>query len=1177
MRPFVAVLLSAVALTLGSDVIRAEEAVSYNRDVRPILSDKCFACHGPDERARKAGLRLDLDGPAFQPAKSGAVALVPGDLQASELVARILTDDADDKMPPKEFGKDLSAAEVDILKRWVSQGAKYEKHWAFLPPAHPEVPAVNHGELVKNPIDAFLLERLEQDGLCLSREADRPTLIRRLSLDLTGLPPSPAEVDAFVNDSRSDAYEQLVDRLLAKPTYGEHMARKWLDISRYADTNGYHIDNERYMWRWRDWVIDAFNSDKPFDDFTVEQLAGDLLPNPTLEQRIATGFSRNHMITFEGGIIPEEYRMQYVVDRVNTTSTAWMGLTMGCAQCHDHKYDPISMKEFYSFYAFFNSVPESGSDGNTGNSRPFIKAPLPEQQARMTTLDQQIASLQQYMNRPLPEIDAAQAAWESARHAQVSSRWKVLAPTALASTGGATLNRLEDGSVRAEGAIPNQDVYEITTTLPGGDLRALRVEALVDPALPNTGPGLADNSNFVLGEIEAEVSPANSSDITEKLRFAAANADYSQPKFDVALAIDGNTDTGWGVDGNERHENRTAIFVADRPYGFADGTLLKVRLRFDSTRFNKHAIGRFRVSATTDPSMSAAALGAWYINGPFVAPDAKTAFATAYDPETKVDLAETYPDQRQKWIPARGLSDGTAYDLPGDIAATYLYRTIESPSARKMTLSLASNDAVKVWLNGQVIHSVDKGRSLKPDEDQINVQLQPGTNQLLVKVVNYGSAYQFYFRKAFEEVGDIPLSQEALFATAPQDRSPAQQEELRTLYRREHWSDWKPLENYLATLRDERTKLDAEIPTAMVMEELPEPRETFVLARGQYDQPTDKVTPGVPASLGGLPGGAPNNRLGLAKWLVDEKNPLTARVVVNRFWQHYFGNGIVKTVEDFGLQGEWPTHPELLDWLATEFVASGWDVKALQRTIVTSAAYRQDSRSNEQLNQRDPENRLLARGPRFRLEAETIRDNALAASGLLVPVIGGPSVRPYQPDLWKEVSYGGAGTTFTAQVFVQDQGEKLYRRSMYTFWKRQSPPPTMLTFDAPTREVCSARRARTNTPLQALALMNDPQFVEASRFLAQRVLKESPADLNARIDLACKITLARTPNDAERTIMAGFLQQQGDAYRATPDAATKLLSVGDSRPDPALDPVELATWSTFASMLLNLDEAISKI
>jgi hypothetical protein len=1174
MRRF-ALILAAGAVSAASPVW-GEAPVSYNKDVRPILSDKCFACHGPDEHARKAGLRFDKEEAATQPAKSGDYAIVPGDLDKSELVARIITADVDDRMPPADFGKTLSEAEIGVLKRWVQEGAKYEKHWSLIPPADVETPAVAHPELVKNPIDNFVLARLEQEGLGLSPEADKATLLRRVTLDLTGLPPAPGEVDAFISDPRSDAYEQLVDRLLASPAYGENLARKWLDLASYADTNGYHIDNERYMWRWRDWVIGAFNKNMPFDEFTIEQLAGDLLPDATMEQKLATGFLRNHMITFEGGIIPEEYRTQYVLDRVNTTSTVWLGLTMNCTQCHDHKYDPISQKDYYSTFAFFNSVPESGSDGIAGNSQPLMKAPLPEQQARITALDQQIGGVRGYMNRALPEIDAKQQEWETAKHAAVKSRWQTLDASAMVSTGGAALRKLEDLSVLAEGAAPDKDVYEVTATLSLGEIRALRVEALTDASLPNAGPGRADNSNFVLGEIEAEVSPAGSPEIVEKVRFIAADADYSQPKFEVAHAIDGNIETGWAVDGDKKHENRTAIFVADRPYGFGDGTLMKVRLRFDANSFNKHSIGRFRISATEDTSMSTSELGAWYAAGPYLAENGKLAYETAYEPETKIDLAETYPDQRQKWVALKNVSDGAPFDLPGGVAATYLYRTITAPTARKMTLALASNDAVKVWLNGAVVHDKNISRTLKADEDMVDIQLQQGENTLLVKVVNYGSAYQFYFKSAREDLGDIPLALEALFATAPEARTPAQQEELRRLYRRENWADWKPLETYLASLEEEQKKLDAEVPTAMIMQELPQPRETFVLARGQYDQPTEKVTPAVPAALGALPPGAPQNRLGLAQWIVSRDNPLTARVIVNRFWEHYFGAGIVKTVEDFGLQGEWPANPQLLDWLAIHFMENGWDVKAMQRMIVTSATYRQRSNSSPELNQKDPENRLLARGPRYRLEAESIRDSALAASGLLVPKIGGPSVRPYQPDLWKEVSYGGTGNSFTAQVFVQDNGENLFRRSMYTFWKRQSPPPTMLTFDAPTREVCTARRARTNTPLQALAIMNDPQFVEAARVLAQRVLKEAAPDINARIDLTCKLVLARTPRDEERAVMAEFLLGQIEAYRAAPDEAKKLIDVGDTVPDPALDPVELATWSTLASMLLNLDEAMSK-
>lgn len=1149
----------------------AEPGISFNRDVRPILAEKCFTCHGPDERARKAGLRLDKAEAPFAPAKSGKIALVAGDLAKSELVARITTADTDDLMPPKDFGKPLTAAEVATLKQWVAQGAAYEKHWSLIPPHAAEPPAVQHPELVKNPIDNFVLARLEKDKLSLSPEADKTSLIRRVTFDLTGLPPTPAEVDTFLNDTRSDAYEQLVDRLLASTAYGENMARKWLDLARYADTNGYHIDNERYMWRWRDWLINSFNKNEPFDQFTIEQLAGDLLPSPSLDQKLATGFLRNHMITFEGGIIPEEYRTQYVLDRVNTTSTVWLGMTMNCVQCHDHKYDPISQKDFYSTYAFFNSVPENGNDGINGNAQPLMKAPLPEQETRLAALSEQIKGVSDYMNRPLPDLDAKQAAWEQARYEQEKSRWHFLDGEAK-STGGATFAKQPDNSVLVGGDAPDKDTYEITATLPGGDIRALRLEALADPSLPGSGPGRDDSSNFVLTEFDAEISSVNDTSVVEKMHFVSANADWSQPNFGPALALDGNKETGWGIDGERKHANHTALFVTDRAYGYGDGTRVTVRLHFDS-KFAKHSIGRFRLAATFDPTMAASSLGEWYIAGPYGAESGKAAYETAYEPESKVDLEDKYPDSRQKWVRLQGAKDGSPFDLPGNVAATYLYRTITSPTARKMTLSLASNDAVKVWVNGAVVHDRNVERPLKADEDSVPISLQAGENKLLVKVVNYGNAYQFFFRMAEEEVGDTPLALASVFSTAPEARTPEQQKLVREVYRRENASDWKGLEAYLATLTDEQKKIEAAVPTAMIMQDLPQARETFVLKRGQYDQPGDPVTAAIPAAFGTLPAGAPANRLGLAKWIVSRDNPLTARVTVNRFWKDYFGTGIVKTLEDFGIQGEWPTHPELLDWLAVKFMDSGWDVKGFQRMIVTSAAYRQSSKSSPELNAIDPENRLLARGPRYRFDAEIIRDNALAVSGLLVPKIGGPSVRPYQPDLWKEVSYGGS---FTAQVFTQDTGENLYRKSMYTFWKRQSPPPGMLTFDAPTREVCTARRARTNTPLQALTVLNDPQFVEAARCLAQRMLKEGGADMNARLDYAFKITLARAPRAEERALMTDYCSQQMGVYRAAPEEAKKLLAVGESKPDPALDPAELATWTTMASMLLNLDEAMSK-
>ncbi len=1150
------------------------ERVNFNRDIRPILSNNCFACHGPDEPERKAGLRFDEGDTAYTASKSGEIAIVPGDVDASAMIKRITTSDASDKMPPESFGKTLTAKQIELLKKWVAQGGKMEKHWAFVAPVAHEVPAVQHNDAVRNPIDNFVIARLERDGLAPAPEAEKTTLLRRVTLDLTGLPPTRDEVEQFVSDTSPDAYEKAVDRIMASPHYGEQMARYWLDVARYADTNGYHVDNERYMWRWRDWVIDAYNKNQPFDQFTIEQLAGDLLPKPTTEQQIATGFNRNHMITFEGGVIPEEYRVAYVVDRVNTTGTVWMGLTVGCAQCHDHKFDPLTMKDFYQFYGLFNSVPEQGSDGAKGNSVPFMKAPLPDQKIAIDAVQGEIDTVLASTRRPVADIDAAQAAWEKTTGEKVRARWQTLDPATVTSAGGATLKEMYDRSVIAEGTNPEKDTYEFTVPIDLTDFTAIRLEALTDESLPGKGAGRAENSNFVLTELEVEIAPASDPEKFDRVWFAAANADYSQPKFDVLQAVDGNAETGWAVDGETKKEARTAVFATIKPYGYAGGSVLRVRMKQDS-KFAGHNIGRFRLALTTDKSMAPAEFGTWYMNGPFIAADGKTAYETAYEPEQGVDINATYEDKRAKWVKMSSLKDGEAQTLSGDVASTYLYRTITAPSARTIKFGVGTNDAVKIWVNGQVVLDNNVQRALAVDQDIVTAQLVEGENKLLMKVVNYGNAYQYAFRKTDESVGDIPLPLEQVLFAADESRSDAQRATLQEYFRSRNWSEWPALQAQLAELNQKKSVVEQTVPTTMVMAELEAPRDTFMLKRGQYDQPGEQVKPAVITSLAPMPEGAPANRLGLAKWLVDPSHPMTARVTVNRYWQHYFGEGLVKTTEDFGVQGEWPSHPELLDWLALEFIRSGWDVKAMQRLMVTSGTYRQSAKFSPDLIERDPENRLLARGPRYRMDAEMVRDNALAVSGLLVPTVGGPSVKPYQPKgIWEEVSYGDK--TFTAQFFEQDHGDALYRRSMYTFWKRQSPPPSMLIFDAPSREVCTARRARTNTPLQALALMNDPQYVEAARVLAERMMKEAGPDPLERMSYAFQLATARKPAGEECTVLVDTFGQQLKAYREKPDAALELLSVGEAKRDETLDAAELAAYTTIASMILNLDETVSK-
>ena len=1164
----------AAPVAAAPAVARTTDKINFAKEIRPILSNYCFACHGPDDQTRKADLRLDDEASAMAALKSGAHAVVPGDRNSSELYKRITTADADDVMPPADFGKKLNAAQIELLGRWIDAGGKHEAHWAFVAPKEQVVPAVSRPDWGKNPIDAFILARLEQEGLQPSAEADRRTQIRRLSYDLTGLPPTLEDVNRFVNDTSPDAYEKLVEQYFASPHYGEHMARYWLDLARYADTNGYHIDNERYMWRWRDWLIDAYNRNLPFDQFTIDQLAGDLLPSPKQDQIIATGFNRNHMITFEGGVIPEEYRVQYVNDRLTTTSTVWMALTMNCAQCHDHKFDPITMKDFYQFSAFFASIPEQGIDGQKGNSVPVIQAPLPDQEHQLAQFASKIDALVGEMNQPLPEVDAKQAEWEATWLTSLQSRWTNLLPTTMTSAGNAMLTLRPDNAIFVSGENPDKDVYEISATTTARDITAIRFEALTDPALPQGGAGRSDVSNFVMTEFEAEIAPANQPELVQKVKFSVANGDFAQEGLFVGLAIDGNPETGWVAGGDTRRENRTAVFIPERPLGYPDGSILKIRIHFGS-KFAKHSAGCFRLSVTSAPDMAPAIYDTWHMSGPYVAKDGAIAYETAFTPEKGVNLEAIDSEGRLVWVPRTDLVEGAEQRLIGNVAATYLYRSITSPSDRQAVFTFGSNDAVKVWVNGQVVLDNNVQRGLQVDQDRVPVSLKAGKNDLLVKVVNYGNAYAYAFRRAEEVVGEIPLDVEPILALAGDKRTPEQTARIRAFYRSKNWPEWAGLDAQLASVRGEQAALAKAVPTTMVMQELPTPRETFMLKRGAYDQQGDKVVAAVPAALPKLPADVQPNRLGLAKWLLSPEHPLTARVAMNRTWQNFFGTGIVKTTEDFGIQGDLPSHQELLDWMSVEFMKSGWDVKHMTRLIVTSQAYRQSAVVTPALLELDPENRLLARGPRFRMDGEMVRDTALTLSGLLVPTIGGPSVKTYQPKgIWEEVSYGGKD--FTGQVFEQDHGEKLYRRSMYTFWKRQAPPPAMLLFDAPNREVCTARRARTNTPLQALVTMNDTQFVEAARFLAQRIMKEGGSDAASRIRYGFQLATSREPSEQELAIVQDVYLKQLEEYQKNPESAKQLLAVGESPRDEACDPVDHAAWTLVASMILNLDETLTK-
>ena len=1026
------------------------EALSFNRDVRPILSEHCYECHGPDAAVRQAGLRLDQGESALGVLSSGRRALVPGSLDESQLFQRIAAVDPLDRMPPPHADSTLSDREIETLGRFILQGAGFEDHWAYRQPERPDPPAVEDPDWTRGEIDRFVLARLDGEGLRPSAEAGRRTLARRLSLDLTGLPPTPAEVDAFVADPRPDAYERVVDRLLASDRYGEHMARTWLDAARYADTNGYHIDNERYMWRWRDWVIDAFNRNQPFDEFTVDQLAGDLLPDPTPEQLLATGFNRNHMINFEGGAIPEEYRVQYVFDRTDTTATVWMGLTAGCAKCHDHKFDPVSQREYYQLAAFFNTVDEVGLDGSQGNAEPKVLAPDPDQRALLHELRTELAPLDALLDDANGEAAAAQAAWQKEWDRRLGERWRPLVPVSLESTAGARMTVLDDGSVEVSGDNPTTDVYVIEAETDLDRIGALRLEALLDRSDPSLGIGRAEDGSFVLTEIEMKATPL-ASEPSVDLDLVPGYADHATPSLGLELAVDGDPETGWGAGYITRATARTAVFGVGPPRADAGtavhrgGALLRIVLRQESSYQHK-TMRRFRLSVSDAPEV------AFQLVEPKLLPPPYGGLAAAYrDFEYLVGLPE---DQRT-----------------GEQATTIRHR-----------------------------------------------------------------------------------------------------------FRRGRWLLWQAHEARYAALSERLREIEAAVPTTMVMREMDDPRPTFLLRRGEYDQQADEVDAAVPAVLPPIPEDLPKNRLGLARWLVSGDHPLTARVTANRIWQKFFGRGLVGTSGDFGSQGEWPSHPELLDWLATELVRLDWDLKALQKTIVLSSTYRQSSRASPELIERDPENRLLARASRFRLHAEVIRDSALVASGLLVEKLGGPSVKPYQPPgLWREIGYEGRGR-FTAGIFEQDRGEALYRRSLYTFWKRTVPPPNMLVFDAPNRETCIVERSRSNTPLQALVLMNDPQFVEAARVLAESLLeRRAGANDDELVAGLYRRVLARPPTERELEALLDLVADLRRGYEEDAEAAAALLRVGERPANESVPSAELAAWTVAASAMLNLDEAVTRL
>lgn len=1174
----------------------APGAPDFSSEVRPILSRNCFKCHGPDDAARKAKLRLDVREAALQHAKSGAKAIVPGKISESELVKRILATDEDEVMPPPSTKVQLTAAEKEILKRWIAAGAEYKQHWAFVPPVRPKLPAAGkHQSKISNPIDAFVFARLENEALAPSAPADRSTLARRAAFDLIGLPPTLEEADAFVKDTSPDAFEKFVDGLLASPRYGERWGRRWMDLARYADTNGYEKDRPRTIWPWRDYVINALNADMPFDRFTIEQLAGDLLPNTTPEQNIATGFHRNTMLNEEGGIDPLEFRFHAMADRVGTTGATWLGLTLGCAQCHTHKYDPIPHREYYQVMAFLNNADEPDYD--------LPKADYEKQRtANLEKAAQLLAGL--------PD-----------RFPIEKTTWQTPKLVSAEAASGAKAKLLADGSALFAGDDTDKDSYTLVLETGLAGVNSLRLETMIDPSLPGKGPGRSESGNFVLSEITVLAADKNFTGPPRPVKLTGVRADVEQKGFPAAGAIDGKADTGWAIDTGEKspQATRTATFTFDQPVGFPGGTRFTVKL--DQQFGKNHLIGRPRVSLSAPAAAADAEAGAlvvqrkeamekkftewlgrerervmpWTVvrpreaksNSPLltVQPD-DSVFASGditksdtYELSFRTELRgltavrlEALPDDR---LPRHG--PGMAYyeGPKGDffMGEFQLFAGGKQVKLAKATQTYAKNNfgggaSAAAATDGDAQTGWSTAGREGERHEAVFVLAEPlaSADDLQIKMM-FGRHYacslgrfriSFLTQPGGAVASETPEELRKLLAIPDAKLTAAQRQTL--------------LEQFLLTTPElaaaraeiEKLRKPATHPTTLVMRERPpeNPRPTFIHQRGEFLLPTERVEPGVISALAPFPADLPRNRLGFARWLVSRSNPLTARVTVNRQWQAFFGRGLVRTMEDFGFQGETPSHPELLDWLAVEFMEQGWSLKKLHKQIVLSATYQQSSRATPELLAKDAENRLLARGSRARLEAEIIRDSALRASGLLSEKMGGPGVYPPQPAGVTEVAWGGAGWTTSA-------GEDRHRRSVYTFMKRTAPFAMFNTFDGPTGEACVARRDVSNTPLQALTLLNDVLFVEVSQAMGKMLAaREGPVE--ERIRFAFRCCLTRSPGEEELATLVKFFEAQKQRF------AAKELDAKAVAGDGAGDVVERAAWTALARALLNLDEMITK-
>jgi len=1052
--------LSAFTFWLGSYsnlATAANISVQFSRDVRPIFAENCFACHGPDNNARKANLRLDTKEGLFEQTPKRGPAVVAGQPEKSELWKRIITTDPDDVMPPPKSHKTLTPEQKEKLKQWILAGAPWQGHWAYIKPEHPSIPAVQTpGFTIRNPIDAFVLAKLQSKGLKPAPEADRRTLARRLSLDLTGLPPKPETVEAFVNDRSSDYYKKFVRKLMASPAWGEHRSRYWLDAARYADTHGLHFDNYREMWPYRDWVIKAFNRNQPFDRFVIEQLAGDLLPDPTQDQEIATGFQRCNMTTNEGGTIDEENEANYANDRVTTLGWVFLGSTINCSACHDHKFDPFTMKDFYSLAAYFRNTVQPAKDDNVKDSQPSILVPqTSEDAARWTALPGEIATAKSKVDQRQAEAGPDFAKW-------------------LAATAPGDLAR----------DVPNAN---LVVHLPLNEIRTNEVATAV-------------------GSVKSIA--------------LAANPEWTPGELGPALVLNTNAALNLGDQGG---------FEKDQAFSFG------AWVRVNSTEDDTAIIARM----DTDN-----AFRGWNL----------------YQQRKRlsVHLINTWPSD--------ALKVATDKDVIKEKTWQHFFVTYDG-SGRAA--------GVKIYVNGEVVASKTENNDLN-GSIRTAVPLRIGQRERGY-VFQGGQVQDFRLYDRKLEDGEINklakfVRLQSFLKLAESERTKEQSEAIFDYWLKSLDAAYAERARHVAALKVEQDAIRNRNPVTHIQREKTNSMPMAnILFRGQYDKPKDKVGAATPAVLHSMVAGAPTNRLGLAQWLVAPENPLTARVTVNRFWQEIFGVGLMKATEDFGTTSEAPSNQELLDWLALEFQENGWDVKHLFELIVTSSAYRQSAEVIPEKLERDPQNRFISRGPRFRMDAEMVRDYALAVSGLLVEKVGGASVKPYQPDgIWEAVAMPESNT----KKYRRDSGDALYRRSLYTFWKRAAPPATMDIFNAPSREVCSVRRERTNTPLQALATLNDPQFVEAARRLAELALAR-PRDEDAIDEMAQRL-LCRSLTTEEKAIVRQTLDEMKAFYEQQPEAAKEFIRVGESKPSDNLPAPRLAAMTMVANQLMNLDETLNK-